>query len=341
MATFQLSLDDTFGAAYIGAMISAMLYGLTTLQTYLYYSRFPKDSFGLKFLVGAVWALDTAHVALICQAMYHYLVTNFANPLALLVGTNGTFISILVNLVISVLVQAFFVKRIYIVASPRWRWWLVVPIILLVLAHFAFGLATFIGVFKRRDFVRIQEIINTSALPFAVITVAADVSIAACLCVLLYNRRTGFRRSNNIIHTLIVYAVNRCLLTSFTATAELITLDLKSHTLWFLAIDFVIGKLYANSFLATLIAREGLRERDTANTEDSNTLSMPSFRTRTLDTSAQTSNVPRTPASGRKGPEVHISTEQMHDIYSIPGVDSELKFSRTDTDISARRDSDV
>jgi hypothetical protein len=91
---------------------------------------------------------------------------------------------------------------------------------------------------------------NSVILPLAVFDVVADVMIAVSLCVLLHGRQTGVRRlgtfincmeihvlkscsSNNIIHTLMVYAVNRCLLTSFTAIAELVTvrLPLFSRTL--------------------------------------------------------------------------------------------------------------
>ncbi|EIN14693.1 hypothetical protein PUNSTDRAFT_130316 [Punctularia strigosozonata HHB-11173 SS5] len=322
---FKLSLGSTFGAAFIGTMISTMLYGLTTLQTYIYFSRFRKDNLNLKILVAAIWALDTVHSTLMADKL------------------NNPEVSILVNLMVSVLVQAFFAKRIFIVASPSTRWWIVSPVMLLIAAHFGFGIVTIVSAIQRKALVRLREIFHFATLPFAVVTVAADVAIAGSLCVLLYNRRTGFRRSNNVIHTLIVYAVNRCLLTSFAATAELITLDLKPDTLWFLGIDFVIGKLYANSFLATLLAREGLRQRDTGDTDGSNTISLPSFRPRTFDTSGQNSGSTRTPVPGLHAPGVLVKpdSEQTQDIYAIPGVNSDLKFMPSDTQYSAGHDLDV
>jgi hypothetical protein len=48
------ALDDFFaGALQIGTLISYALFGVTTMQLYIYYSRFPDDSRVLKVLVCA------------------------------------------------------------------------------------------------------------------------------------------------------------------------------------------------------------------------------------------------------------------------------------------------
>ncbi|KAI6001539.1 hypothetical protein F5J12DRAFT_842799 [Pisolithus orientalis] len=39
-----------------------MLYGTTTLQTYVYYMHYSEDVSAMKFLVAAIWTLDTLHV---------------------------------------------------------------------------------------------------------------------------------------------------------------------------------------------------------------------------------------------------------------------------------------
>ncbi|KAK0436761.1 hypothetical protein EV421DRAFT_1739447 [Armillaria borealis] len=62
------ALGKTLGAVYIGATIAAILFGITILQTAIYYQRFRKD-----------WILDALHVALSTHALYFYLVENFGN----------------------------------------------------------------------------------------------------------------------------------------------------------------------------------------------------------------------------------------------------------------------
>jgi hypothetical protein len=50
--TLVPSLFDLFSGAYqIGVLVSYALFGVTTTQTYIYYSRFPDDSLKLKTLV--------------------------------------------------------------------------------------------------------------------------------------------------------------------------------------------------------------------------------------------------------------------------------------------------
>jgi hypothetical protein len=77
-------LGETVGAAFIGLVGSAILYGMTNLQTYIYYNRFPRDWVFHKVFVGVLWALDTFHLALTVHLVYHYLVKNFGNSAALI-----------------------------------------------------------------------------------------------------------------------------------------------------------------------------------------------------------------------------------------------------------------
>jgi len=56
-------LVNTFGAAYIGAMVAIALYGITTLQTYLYYIYYPGDKWGLKLIVDVIWLNETLHIS--------------------------------------------------------------------------------------------------------------------------------------------------------------------------------------------------------------------------------------------------------------------------------------
>ncbi|KAF5389299.1 hypothetical protein D9757_003462 [Collybiopsis confluens] len=76
-------MDSTYGAAFVGLILSTSLYGATILQTYLYYRHYPKDSIYIKLLVLALWLLDTTQLVLCVTAMYWYLITNYDSPPAL------------------------------------------------------------------------------------------------------------------------------------------------------------------------------------------------------------------------------------------------------------------
>ncbi|PPQ70253.1 hypothetical protein CVT24_013078 [Panaeolus cyanescens] len=193
----HIVITDTYGASLLGAFATAVLYGLTTLQTYFYFVFYPKDSKSNKALIWVIWLLDTVQMILVIMCMYHYLITNYANPAVLPVG----------------------------------HWTLFPPKIF-------------------------------AATPFAIFAVLSDILIAAALCVLLHGSKTGMKRTNAIITTLIIFAINRCLLTSVVAIIEVIVFAVKPHSLWFIGFDFVIGKLYANSLLATLNSRAVIRDKN-------------------------------------------------------------------------------
>ncbi|KAG2040894.1 hypothetical protein BDR03DRAFT_1007671 [Suillus americanus] len=283
-----VNIHDTFGAGFIGGMVAAILYGITTLQTYLYYVYYPRDTNGLKVLVASIWVIDTLHVSLMCHALYYYLVTSFGDTDNLGTGVWSLF------LLMAVLVQTYFAFRIChrkhpvsvdllvlnlsgVVTRSSIRWWLTSFLMLIVIAHFAFGLETVILMFIKKEFSALSDITLYAATPFAITAVLSDVFIAASLCILLHGNRSPFNETNTLVNTLIIYAINRCLLTSVVAVVEVIAFAIIPGSLWFIAIDFVIGKLYANSLLASLNSRSALRGR--SHTRDDST----SFRVNTIN----------------------------------------------------------
>ncbi|KAF8825079.1 hypothetical protein HHX47_DHR7000773, partial [Lentinula edodes] len=79
-ASPNATVSETFGAMYIGAMISMSLYGITTLQTYFFFLNYVQDHISIKALVAVVWVLDTVRSGLMCHAMYQYLIMGYIYP---------------------------------------------------------------------------------------------------------------------------------------------------------------------------------------------------------------------------------------------------------------------
>ncbi|KAI6099468.1 hypothetical protein EDD16DRAFT_500930 [Pisolithus croceorrhizus] len=235
----SVDLTNTWGAAFIGGMVTAVLYGITTLQTYLYFMNYPNDDVPTKLFVAAIWVLDTTHITLMCHALYYYLVSGYGVTTSLAYGVWSLFASVAVNLTIACAVQAFFTVKIFYLCRPRLRWLVTVPIIVTVLAHLGFGIVT----------------------PFGAALVVSDVFIAVALCLLLRENSslTVFPRTKHLINILMIYAINRCLLTSAVAIAEVALWAVNPENSWFMAVDFTIGKLYANSLLASLNSRNFVR----------------------------------------------------------------------------------
>ena len=62
---FSVDLGTTIGALQIGSLFAIFLFGIVTLQAYLYYDAFPKDRWTYKSLV-KIYVLNRKHY------IYHF-----------------------------------------------------------------------------------------------------------------------------------------------------------------------------------------------------------------------------------------------------------------------------
>ncbi|KAI6104405.1 hypothetical protein F5141DRAFT_1237962 [Pisolithus sp. B1] len=254
----SVDLTNTWGAAFIGGMVTAVLYGITTLQTYLYFMNYPNDDVPTKLFVAAIWVLDTTHITLMCHALYYYLVSSYGVTTSLAYGVWSLFASVAVNIL----------HREDILPMPpssqvagdranQILWQQIVT----VLTHLGFGIETVVFMFIKKQLSSLSQLTYYAVTPFGAALVVSDVFIAVALCLLLRENSslTVFPRTKHLINILMIYAINRCLLTSAVAIAEVALWAVNPENSWFMAVDFTIGKLYANSLLASLNSRNFVR----------------------------------------------------------------------------------
>jgi len=105
--------------------------------------------------------------------------------------------------------------------------------------------------------------IKTLASTALSLGVATDIFTAASLSYFLHRMRTGYKKSDTLINRLIIYSVNTGTLTSVFSAAVLISYNMMPDNLIFIALYFLLSKLYANSCLATLNTRRFVHGRGT------------------------------------------------------------------------------
>ncbi|KAF5359597.1 hypothetical protein D9756_003383 [Leucocoprinus leucothites] len=270
-----ISIADTFGVMLIGAFIAMGIYGITTLQTYFYYMYYPKDEISIKWLVGVIWILDTLHIILMCHAVHYYLVRGFSQTELLSDGVpicdrrnqcagRVYFAKLLHNANTQAQSRATQVVDIGIDRKPGTLFTQCPKLTsfdkgIIVLAHLCFGMETVIFFFIKKQFIRLKDISLIAATPFGITAILSDIVIALALCILLHSNKSEFEDTNHIINKLIVYAINRCLLTSVIAVIEVVLFGVIPNPFYTFGIDFVIGKFYANSLLAALNSRGSIR----------------------------------------------------------------------------------
>ncbi|KAL4255166.1 DUF6534 domain-containing protein [Pleurotus pulmonarius] len=255
MSSEHIPIDNTFGAAFVGVIVAAVLHGVSCAQAWYYFTH-QNDKWFVKTLVSLVILFDTIHQILISHTVYTYLVTNYNNPDQLQLLVWSVLVEVLFNGFTAFLVQSFLARRVWQLSGRNI--WLTGLVAFLVLSEFGCVLA-FAALSLR--FTTYMELATLKELSITVnaLGAAGDVVIAFSLCVLLHRSRTGFQRSDSMINKLIIFAVNTGVLTSLCAIASLISIAVAPTTFLYIAFFFCLGRLYSNSLLATLNARKMIR----------------------------------------------------------------------------------
>ncbi|KAJ7982988.1 hypothetical protein DFH06DRAFT_713742 [Mycena polygramma] len=250
----------TFGGAEVTMMFASMLYGVTILQSYMYFYRYPHDGRYMKSLVFILWILDTVHTAFVFHVLYFYTITTWANPSNFLDGVWSNYSLLSISTFMCMLVQLFYARTIYMLCSGKWRWASIALLGPLILASTVYGVINAVRQTQEWELTKLTTITHTIILPYACIRIAVDVLTSIALCLLLRGIKNGVRQTANMVDTLIVYATTRFLMTSSVSIFQVIVLGIDPTSLWGMTLDYIIGKLYVNSLLATLNCRDHVRE---------------------------------------------------------------------------------
>ncbi|KAF8347181.1 hypothetical protein F5887DRAFT_1281294 [Amanita rubescens] len=111
--TYLPKLGATEGATFLGGLGTAMLYGCTNVQIYLYFSNYRQDGFRMKFTVILLWIMDSLHMALTVVALWHYLIDSFGDYSALLAETWMVKLQSIVHIFGVLIVQTLYTARVW------------------------------------------------------------------------------------------------------------------------------------------------------------------------------------------------------------------------------------
>ncbi|OSD01716.1 hypothetical protein PYCCODRAFT_1501688 [Trametes coccinea BRFM310] len=253
---------------------SPRLYGITTLQSFIYFQKYQNDTPSLKLMVAAIWILETAHTAFCMQVVYSYLVSNFGEFEYFLNINWGVGVTVITEVVISTLVQAFYVRRVWIsqsaILSPplsNKAKFLTAFIAAITVCRIGFGIGSTILSYQFGDWVSFRAHKSSLATVSGGLGAAAlvDVLVALTLSFYLTRGRSSWQKaSNSKINLIMLYAVNSGAITASASVLSVILYATQTDSLVFLGLVEIQGKLYANSFLGSLNARSHIRNKNNA-----------------------------------------------------------------------------
>ncbi|KAH9936875.1 uncharacterized protein BXZ73DRAFT_100290 [Epithele typhae] len=250
--------EGFFGGLLLQVFIACMLYGVTTLQTFIYFQRYPADAAFVKTIVAIVWVVETIHTAFCMRFSFAYLIDNFGNVEYFLHLNWGVGISVIAEVIVSTVVQIFYVRRVWIISEHRK--FLTGVIALFTLLRLVFGAGSAYLCYRYPEWIPFRN------QPVSLITVtgglgcaaAADLLVALTLSYYLLRGRTNWDTAERSkIRMIVLYVVNTGAITGAASVLAVVLFSTQTANLVFLGIVEIQGKLYANSFLgryASLLA---------------------------------------------------------------------------------------
>lgn len=252
-------MGATLGAVLVGSGVASILTGVVGTQTVYYFQSYPDDKPLVKLMVAVVWFLDLLHTIMVLVSDWAWLIEHFtdvdiANWIPWPLG-----VTIVITALVTVIVHIFFAFRIH--RLSKGNWFVVAPIVVLAFARLGFASTTCSKMLILKSF---DKFVETSAWVFTMGLVTSsllDIIVTSSLLWYLEQSRTGFDGMDQLINTLCRYTIEVGLLTCVGIVISLgFWLGMRSN-LVFMAIHFVLAKLYANSLLATLNNRGRIRDR--------------------------------------------------------------------------------
>ncbi|KAM5536367.1 hypothetical protein V8D89_009965 [Ganoderma adspersum] len=286
------------GPAFMGALTSWMIFGISIVQLYIYHISFPNDPRWMQALVYWVFILDIFLTVVAAAMGWHILCAGWGRTTNL-VQPGWTFSAIGAG---DGIMQIFYAWRIWML-----RRWIIIPgfIVLIALAQLGSTISIAAGIANLQD---IAEL-----LPFFPRTTIwlgggalADMLIAISMVYLLTMAKKNTRILNGgerAINRLIRLSVETGCLTAASAIIELgfFLGPTTKNTNLHLFFALILGKIYSNMMMTSLNSRSGTQQMATSrSTTDVTSRSItfaPNFRPRTTSTFAD-----------QASPVVHITS---------------------------------
>jgi hypothetical protein len=264
-------LERTFGVLFVGYILAMVGYGFTFFQTYVYYSRFPNDHWGVKSMVAVVCALDTITSALASQALYFYLIDLFPLTTLLVDATKTLCAENGLAVLVVYIVQIFYAFRVWTITKNEA---LTGAIVTVSTASLNLGIVMTVQMFNNRAFAHlavtpVKAVVSTAQA----LTFASGLLTFAALCVSLEpSRNPGVKPMEDWFDKLVAYTFSRgaaATLVQFGYFISFITTP--SQQIW-IPFHLLASKFFVNSLLTMLNCREvfrghGVNEEESVSTQ--------------------------------------------------------------------------
>ncbi|KAH8119848.1 hypothetical protein DFH11DRAFT_11997 [Phellopilus nigrolimitatus] len=251
---------NAFGAIWgpplISTFVAAVIYGISVLQTFYYYTHYgSSDRITWRVLVATIFVLDSTAMGLLLYCLYYYLVVSWGLPEMPVPDIKEFPSEYFITTVLVFIVQGYYINIIRALRPP-----LIIPIFLFLISLLALGSGFILPIIQLR--LKYMQVIVDNWLNHTAFNVArgsalgCDLGIATTLCWLFWRRKTDVRRTDNMLNTLIIFSVQRGVLQAVVQAGEVISYAVDPTGIYFLPFHVIVSRIYCTSLLATLNSRD-------------------------------------------------------------------------------------
>ncbi|KAJ7440123.1 hypothetical protein B0H11DRAFT_2293085 [Mycena galericulata] len=296
----SLSLVPTYGAWLTSLFVETILYGIGFLQVWLYFQWWPKDDRSVKLAVVFVMFFETTQITFFFRSTFFRFVLKFGEIQEDLLWSDS--LQLLANYLSAFTVQIYFASRIYRLTRARARFYTtsalgIYLVVLFALVQISAGIAQTIlscvdipfvcsktfneflnQRYKLRSFAKLEETKAITTLQTGG-SLTCDIVITVYLYAFLSRNKNGLPRTEAMMNTLMMNAVNRGMLTAISSAFTMILFLVYPGTFWFFLSLAPNSKLYMNSMLATLNMRQHVRDKILNNDQGWNSMELGGLHT--------------------------------------------------------------
>ncbi|KAJ7493150.1 hypothetical protein B0H11DRAFT_2005112 [Mycena galericulata] len=263
----------------LGELLGAYLFGILTIQLYLYHLTFPRDATYLKILVYSVFLLDLASTLMCIGDVYHWFGAGFGNLLAVDDVFLSAFDTPMIGSFLAAIVQCFYCYRLWTLNKRLAP--LCILVGLIAGAQAVTGLYAAIVAHIAKTFSNATAKAQPAIYVVFIGAAVADVLIATSMTILLLtSRKTAHGQTSFIIQKIINLTVETNILSSTLAVLTVILLVAFPNTNYFTCPSIILGKIYSNSLFLMLNNRKYMSDTHASNTVNSGSrrMNMSKFR---------------------------------------------------------------
>jgi len=257
-ASLDLNLQSTYGVLLIGCFLSAAVWGVSFVQTVLYFMMYEKDPRKLKLLILFLIAIDTANEILVLRSVWPGLILHWGrvDVLGKSEGTIELIHHVWVAAIVAAAVQSYYTWRIY-TLSGRKR---LIPCLLIpLIAWQIIGLGPYnflaLGHAAVSAGKQTQQL-TAVAISLRATGAAADIIITGTMIYLLTKQRIQFTSTQKLVFWLLVLSINSGAWTAILAVLDFIFIVAFPVDFTFCIFELPICSLYLSTLLVNLNARK-------------------------------------------------------------------------------------